>query len=870
MPTDIGEALDAIDQAGTKNALEATETRSKETSAEVEAARDGFDDLASYLSGLSAGVLRRLQGSPAIAPGLFSLLPASQKATLAVSSGGITRDREATVVGIGLQHLMTGEEVLGQRETVPVRSGARFVFSWRIFRHAVSEDPSGDAVEVRARFCRRQADGSLALISDALVASYTDAALGVITEGQTRAGQVTYSDIADAETGALAWPDGTTDVCVYVETYGGAHKTAVPFLSYEDATNYAQVSLDVSTLQAAVQSNSATIDNLIETKGSQVQLDGVETDLRAEELRREGDLAALLEALDERDGVKGFALAFRDAITQALLGGFTDTGRFAALGLELIGGTADARRELGQRQDFLLMDKVTKQAWMQILDGRLGLAAFDIYGVTPGDGRDRGSPYVATMGLNGKAALMFRDDGHVEVSEPYFGTARLGPEKVHTFNLRTVYGKTRFQIGQINDRGMVYEVRYNSGAIRPFAPIMQHDAGLWSLYKLGQSTAGASGDDPDVPPIGGAAFKNCYEPGPAEQAYGDEGGVGAGVASITADDVSWLEHAKDNGWQENYPVTLLMWATEAAYRWHMGQPTPGQVGWTVNQGASIVERFLVGTSNYENESVYFDALPDLPGQYGRAWDKTLDVSFVQGENSSAGYAALLLQKKSEIETKAAAAGFGKVNFFVAVVNLSDADTANEEARIQQSVLAKNGDVLCSGPMYHAPLADNIHPNQHGDVRVAATEAFCRLRARLGMSTDYFWTASRVISGSTVVISYNIPDFCSYVYFNTTDVPAVPDYGFNNASDGTGALAITDVSITADNEITITFDRAIDAGFSMDYAGLTMDASTSGWSNGMGNVFVHCNIPHLFAGRMLNGLRVPEFTLVPALPETITA
>ncbi|MBR9651917.1 phage tail protein I [Thalassovita aquimarina] len=396
----------------------------------------------------------------------------------------------------------------------------------------------------------------------------------------------------------------------------------------------------------------------------------------------------------------------------------------------------------------------------------------------------------------------------------------------------------------------------------------ERDVGLWGRIGYGQSTMGPSGQEPEAGAIIGSPFPDkCFQPNVAN-AYGTEKTVGDGLATIDAADLTGIAAAEDIGWWgENFPMTLTGWALEHIWRHLEAVPTPGQIGATCWEGGAGIWAFPPGSSNFANVEVFLNRWDALAASAGEMADAPM-LHWTQGEGGGVTYEADLRALFDALDEAWHRYNFPAPAKIALQVNLGDNVDRDRESRPAIVKLAKEGRCVLAGPMYIAPLADNIHPGQFGDVLLASISALAEYRVRKGLDTDPLWIVGGVVDGDRVRIKYHLPTHCAGLEINTEHTPAIKDAGFV-CEDGFGPLDISLVSVTAADEITLVFSRAVKLPLQVSYAVLTMDETASGWANGIGNVICVSSVPSLFAGNTYSGRVVPDFILQPAIAETVT-
>lgn len=576
-------------------------------------------------------------------------------------------------------------------------------------------------------------------------------------------------------------------------------------------------------------------------------------------------LEAFQEGFAQRANVPGWQYVVRSSDGKLLLG-IDDDLTLNASAMRLVGGMGQGRNNKYNGIDFALGADGTKDAWLAVLQGRLTLSAFDLV-TDQRSARERGEAVAVKWSLNGKVWMQLGDDGLVDIAQRHLTPDLFGLPHVQVFNLRWGYDAIRYLVGTVNERGHSYDVRRNMSGPARSAAVIQHQAPMMSRIGSGQSTMGQSGDDPAVAPIAGARYPTtCFQPSRA-QAYGNEAFDPNGPATIDPLDLTELREASDNGWAENFPMTLTGWAVEHLWRHYRGQTTPGQLGATSWEGGRPISSFRDGTSNFANVEVYLSRWEAMAAEHGRIVERPV-LHYTQGEGGGATYEADLLALFGEYDAAWQAAGFAAPPKFVSQVNQSDISTFNPESRQAVVNLARDGECILVGPMYAQRLwTDGIHPNQNGDVTGANMSALAEVRWRLGLDTDPVWVTGTAVINDTAVLTYNLPPFTTRLEFNEAFLPPVPDRGYS-ASDSTGALTITDVSITANDEVTLNFDRAVNGPLTVQYGINTMDNTASGWGNGIGNLNAVCTAPALYGGDTFNGFATSPTILQPAVADTM--
>ena len=539
-------------------------------------------------------------------------------------------------------------------------------------------------------------------------------------------------------------------------------------------------------------------------------------------------------------------------------------GSLETRGIDMGSQTAEQKRTLGENSDFSV--DVGGVSVFGFRDGEMFIGPHTVY---VEDQRLTGLPYVFGYSANGggvSLALMPDDTWQInQTIVPYSDFS----STLQASNLRRHFSDVEYVLATVSERGQTFEARKNVTGAATTAPVIQSPSPMWGRIGYGQSTMGQSGNDGDVLPFGGAYFPASVLEPSQEQAYGSEASLGDGVATILPGNLFELQPASDAGWNENYPMTLLGWSVEHLWRHFTGQATPGQVSATCWEGGQLIASFRDGTSNFANVEVYLSKWADIVEAHARTAETPL-LHWTQGEGGGATYQSDCAALFAEIDAAWIAAGFSAPDKIAMQVNIADDLQFEPESRQAIVNIARSGGCILAGPMYAQHLHDDgIHPDQHGDIVGANISALAEYRLRAGLNTDPVWITNVAVAGSTGILTYNLPPLTTAIEIDDAYLPTVPNAGFE-ASDGSGALTITGVAVTATNQITLTFDRAVSGTLTVTYASATMDNTTTGWANGIGNVRAACTVPAFLGGQTFNDIVTPEFVLQPAVAETVTS
>jgi hypothetical protein len=282
-----------------------------------------------------------------------------------------------------------------------------------------------------------------------------------------------------------------------------------------------------------------------------------------------------------------------------------------------------------------------------------------------------------------------------------------------------------------------------------------------------------------------------------------------------------------------------------------------RVFFTSGRGSQPLENFFpltAGQHMHENAIAGAQAIQRLAAQYHGS--TLAAVLMIQGEAATADYDVLLASYLDTVLPLFGTATAGPAPHFVYVqinreTNAGSLGTA--EVPLKQLAVARarlGSGVTLSGPMYHAPVHDNIHASDRGRMLVGEQNAVAWRAARSGIDWHPLWPVAGGVtrSGVTVTVPFSLPPGGLALALDTDWVEAAPDMGFVYADDAATGITITAVAISGNSVVlTLSANPGAALGQRIEYA-LFNAPNDTGWASGRGQLYATTGIASPFHAR----------------------
>jgi hypothetical protein len=443
----------------------------------------------------------------------------------------------------------------------------------------------------------------------------------------------------------------------------------------------------------------------------------------------------------------------------------------------------------------------------------------------------------AIRDTEGRVAIGVNADGSL-VGAASAGSSYIPPATLDfdCFNIRQGVG---FYVATVQDSDrLTYDVKQITGSE---TALIQHRLPLLFNPIGGQSNAGQGGETGLL--FTDAAYEHsCMMFSTLSAAYG--------TSVATALQLSAFVPASDLGKNGQFPATLSSFAFESRYREFYNKPSSGVLAFTSWYGGQPITSMVRGTTTWDNLMLGASQAVVVAAQY----NKTVECrhyTFIQGENSTASYETLLIAYAADVcgELKTVLGQVGDIEFVYLQINSpEDASAANSIEQAQLNAATTPGMTL-AGPMYDAPLGDNVHQSPIGRMIIAERLANVYAAIEKGETFEPLWPVSVAIGGAFITVVFN-----KSIAIDSDWMPSVPNFGFVY-TDSTSSATIASVDIIAADTIRITLSNT-PSGTSkkIKYAVIT-ETDVDGWANGRGLIYSPTTQPSFYYAQ---GFAVPEF------------
>ncbi len=545
------------------------------------------------------------------------------------------------------------------------------------------------------------------------------------------------------------------------------------------------------------------------------------------------DLTLALQASESRNTRDSYDDVWSIRDSAGRLGfGLTNDARVIANGMQL----TDTQPHRDAAPGKFVINTSDGQLLLQVDDrGAVHISELMVGSVS--NPRETGSLSVWSIDdLSGNQIVQFLRDGRVDMLAGPRMTETIATaitsdaiidSALPVFNRRRI--SDAVSLGSICDADRVtFDVRQANG----FA-LVDDSRPLVFLPVGGQSNSGAGGAT-------GVEYATNPYPHHCVTFNGRNAGYG-GNGLVSASELTQFESVNDADKSGQYPATLTAFAMEYQSR-QSGVHGSGIASWTSWYGGQPLETFLRGTDTWENLMLGAEQTASVAAQYGRTLTCPAYV-FIQGESGGTDYAATLTAYAADVTAELQIVlGLSDLpNFVFMQINSGNTATSPNGMETAQLSVGKAGieNVFLAGPMYQAPLGDNIHQNPIGRMIVADTLAVVLKELETAGTFEPLWPESVDLSGSTITVSFNKP-----VAIDSDWVPSsVPDCGFVYSDDASSADI---VSVSASGSAVVIELSAVPTGTNpvLEYAMLN-EETESAWANGIGQIYSDSGYPSFF-------------------------
>lgn len=221
--------------------------------------------------------------------------------------------------------------------------------------------------------------------------------------------------------------------------------------------------------------------------------------------------------------------------------------------------------------------------------------------------------------------------------------------------------------------------------------------------------------------------------------------------------------------------------------------------------------------------------------YGRSNSDSLSktyqvgaITWRQGEadysagTTKAAYKTALQSMRSSI-TATAQSGAGTtrevplITYQTATHNAFGGGNAGTIAQAQLDLVSEDSNITMSAPTYFLPYSDSAHLTNIGYAWLGAYEALALKRWLFdGVKPKPLMPLAATVVGNCVIVQFNVP-WGSRLVFDTTQVAAQTNYGFQLVTIGNVAIPVTGVSLIGRDKVKLTTGSDRSAGDKVRYA-----------------------------------------------------